>query len=385
MKRILVVAPSNKGTIAWRSLALYKMLAQDKDICAKCVIVHKFKDGYAECEDFDYWDDAVQPLFRKVFAGISQIVWLRRIKKEFKPDTTVSTLISCNTISILSGGKDYKIGNLRGQMESIKNLGFFQYAMIWLQVKYLFPKFDKLYCVSAGVKKSIERNFPRFRKGVLEVVYNNHSFENIINLSKEVLSDEENMVFSNPTIMFCGRIDVNKSPDRLVNAFVSASIPDNYQLAFIGSANDEFKQKLLGIAKSKGMEHRIHFLGYQSNPYKFMARSKAVVSSSFFEGLSGVLIESLILETPVITTNSSVGAWEIMSSIEEYDDSLGGIFRTEDGWIVSNLAAKDASKYEVDVCNMAKAIEEMAVSDLKVKFRFKELIKSERIVEKYKI
>lgn len=116
-----------------------------------------------------------------------------------------------------------------------------------------------------------------------------------------------------------------------------------------------------------------------------MARSKAVVSSSFFEGLSGVLIESLVLETPVITTNSSVGAWEIMSSVEEYDDSLGGIFRTEDGWIVSNLAAKDASKYEVDVCNMAKAIEEMAVSDLKVKFRFKELIKSERIVEKYKI
>ena len=51
----------------------------------------------------------------------------------------------------------------------------------------------------------------------------------------------------------------------------------------------------------------MEFLGFQSNPYKFMNASDLFVMSSKWEGPGHVLIEALGTGCPVITTNSPIG------------------------------------------------------------------------------
>ena len=57
----------------------------------------------------------------------------------------------------------------------------------------------------------------------------------------------------------------------------------------------------------------MEFIGFQSKPMPIIRGAKAVVLSSDSEGLSSVLIESLICGTPVVSTHCPGGVREIMT------------------------------------------------------------------------
>ena len=62
---------------------------------------------------------------------------------------------------------------------------------------------------------------------------------------------------------------------------------------------------------------------------------------SYSEGLPGVLIEALSLNKKIITTNSSLGVWEIMQCLESYSERLVKPFENELGFITSNCDDND--------------------------------------------
>lgn len=386
MKRILVISPSNQGTIALRSLTLYEAISKQPDVEAKLILVHKFKKGYPEFENCEFCTDKVSPVYKKIFAGVEQIIWLRKIKTQFKPDTTISNLFGCSTISVLSGGSDFKIGIFRSPHYSVINRGIIAYISAIFNLLFIYPHLDKLYCVSEFVRRSIVDNFHHIDKSKVETVYNNHDYIKVRKLGEEQLGQMEATIFSNPVVLFCGRLDNNKSPDRLLQAFIKANLPIDFQLVFIGYDQDNLWPALEKYAKNAGIAERVHYLGEKTNPYKYMKRSRVLVSSSYSEGLSGVIIESLILGRPVITTNSSMGAWETMMVADKYDPHFKGVLKTADGWITSNLAKFDKKDFDLDVEAMAQALTAIANGEeVELSFCFLEKIKSENIIQKYLI
>ena len=54
-----------------------------------------------------------------------------------------------------------------------------------------------------------------------------------------------------------------------------------------------------------GLTDRIDFLGFQSNPYKYVSKCDLFVCSSWTEGFSTAATEALIVGTPVCTTDVS--------------------------------------------------------------------------------
>lgn len=61
----------------------------------------------------------------------------------------------------------------------------------------------------------------------------------------------------------------------------------------------------------------IYFIGFQKNPYSWIRRCKLFLLSSLYEGLPNVLIESLLLEVPVISSDCKSGPREILFTHNE--------------------------------------------------------------------
>lgn len=385
MKRILIVAPYNRGTIGLCSLNIYKALQKHSDVTVKCVIVHKYKNGYAEFEECEGCTESASSGLKRVLAGYLQTKWLRNIKKEYRPDITISTLFGCTTISILAGGHDKKIGIFHSPHTQVKGTGWINYQVTLLLYKYLYPRLDGIYCVSNEVKRSIIESFKRISPSKVKVVYNIHDKNTIRAKSMEPLSTEEQSVFSKPVILYCGRLDKNKAPDRLLKAFaMQKKKMEDLQLVIIGNDFDGLWGQLEQYAKQAGISDSVHYWGRQANPYKYMKHAKALVSCSYSEGLPGVLIESLLLDTPVITTNSSEGVWEILSCDNDYQPQLKGMYVAGKGIITSNLSCKDRNEYESDIQALSDALEQiMFPGKCADPFFFEEKISAENVVKKY--
>lgn len=378
-KKILIVIPSNKGTIALCSLNLYLALLKIKDIDVKAVIVHKIPNGLEEFEGCEWFMDHVSSGMQRLGVAIRQTVWLRKIKKEFVPDITISTLFSCSTISVLSGGKDFKIGIFHSPHQQVKAAGKLAYLSTLLIYSFIYPFLNRLCCVSSEVKRSILDSFPTIPKKKVEVVYNIHNTDRLFSLANEPLSDEEHAVFENPVVLYCGRLDKNKAPERLLMAFGESDLlKKSYHLVYIGVDTDSLWNRLEAEAHQMDVIENVHYWGAQKNPYKYMSRAKVLVSCSFSEGLPGVLIESLFLNVPVISTNSSEGVWEILNCADCYDSQLQSYHITDNGVITSNTGNP-----KIDIPNLKWALEYIDSMEYEnVPFNFGNKVLPENVIYK---
>jgi glycosyltransferase involved in cell wall biosynthesis len=75
-----------------------------------------------------------------------------------------------------------------------------------------------------------------------------------------------------------------------------------------GTDSDDFARLVQGF----GLADRVRGLGFQTNPYRYLARSTVLVLSSRREGLPTVLVEALALGVPVVATDCPSGPREIL-------------------------------------------------------------------------
>jgi glycosyltransferase involved in cell wall biosynthesis len=72
------------------------------------------------------------------------------------------------------------------------------------------------------------------------------------------------------------------------------------EVCIVGEGSE--KQNLQRLSKALGVDNRIHFLGFVSNPIDVYEAMDAFVLCSLREGLPNVLLEALALEVPVVAT-----------------------------------------------------------------------------------
>ena len=182
------------------------------------------------------------------------------------------------------------------------------------EAQICYNNFDKIVCVSESSKHSFE-NIYRLSIPV-EVYYNTNDTEKILKLSKEFLEDCSSFKDEKFNIICLGKIIENKGFDRMIRV-VSKLIQSGYnvQLYILGTGNQ--KESLEKLCEKLGVKKYISFLGYQTNPYKYLVRSDLYVCSSYREGFSTAATEALIVGTPVCTVNVS-GMKEMLGNENEY-------------------------------------------------------------------
>ena len=119
-----------------------------------------------------------------------------------------------------------------------------------------------------------------------------------------------------------GRLEPQKRWDRLVAAFAQLA-DQQVKLVIYGEGGS--RAALEAQIDRLCLRDRVALPGYAADPAPAITAAAVVVLTSDFEGVPGVLRESLALGTPVVATESSVAIREIVSAPE-----LGSVIARDD-------------------------------------------------------
>lgn len=181
------------------------------------------------------------------------------------------------------------------------------------EAKECYSKFDNTVCVSKWVKDYFAKTFD-FKKPI-EVLYNTIESEHILLKSDEKIDD---VSFSSEYINICsvGKITKVKGFERLASIhkrLLAEGIKNRVYILGIG----EEKASIQKYIEENNLAESFIFLGYNTNPYKYVKNCDLYVCSSYSEGFSTSVTESLIVGTPVVTTLCS-GMYEMLGENNEY-------------------------------------------------------------------
>jgi glycosyltransferase involved in cell wall biosynthesis len=135
----------------------------------------------------------------------------------------------------------------------------------------------------------------------VQTIYNPFDFEYIRKRGEEPVEIGYDYVISPSAFREQKRYDI------LLDAF--SNIKTGIKLVILATPHP----KLVEMIKERGLEERVEILGFQQNPYKYIKQAKLLVLASDREGLPTILIESLILGTPVVSTDCPTGPSEILT------------------------------------------------------------------------
>jgi glycosyltransferase involved in cell wall biosynthesis len=348
MKKVLIVVAGNNGTIGRCSLNLYRAFKDRVDVNVKCVVIHRFQDGFEGFNDCEFFSDAHKNQENSIR---SQVKWLNGIKRDFCPDLTISTLHSTDVLNCLAKGNDKRVGIFHAPHKQGKAFGLVKYLLMMLPYYFLFRRLDLCSCVSKEVEEDL-RSLNFTKEDRIKTIYNIHNVNEITAKAKEPVTDlpEELSYF-----IYCGRLDANKAPIRAIKAL--AQLKTDTSLVFVGKGEESFVQEVKKQVDEMRLNDRIFFLGAKDNPYPYIKGAKALVSCSYSEGLPGVIIEAMALGVPVVSTNSSLGIWEILMADASYDKQLSSVVETKYGIITSNLSIGNKDEEENDTHYLAVGLE----------------------------
>lgn len=170
-----------------------------------------------------------------------------------------------------------------------------------------YRKYDRVVCVSEDVRRSFQEMYGPVAETA--IVYNCYDDVEILHKAEKQVSEEEAR-----TIIAIGRLTAQKGFDRLLR--VHKRLIDEgirYQLKILGEGED--RKALEAFVEQNGLTDTVALCGFQENPYPMLKNAAFYVCSSRYEGFSTTVIESLILGTPVVTTDCT-GMREILGDSE---------------------------------------------------------------------
>ncbi|RDB41840.1 glycosyltransferase [Halomonas sp. DQ26W] len=163
----------------------------------------------------------------------------------------------------------------------------------------------KVIAVSKGVKENLE-NVVGLKAELIIPIYNPYEREPFVAMASEPAQFPEGEYF-----LCVAALEPRKQHERLLRAYARSGV--NTPLVIMGKGKPEHEAAILEQIEALGLENRVIMAGYHRNPYPWIAQAKAVILTSDTEGLPRVLIEALLLHTPVISTDCPSGPREILT------------------------------------------------------------------------
>lgn len=154
---------------------------------------------------------------------------------------------------------------------------------------------------SEGAGKDLVDNLG-VRDAHIELIYNYIDVDTIRNLSQK----QNPNIPSESFAIYVGRNSSAKRLDVLLRAWKIADLP--YKMVLLTKPSLALEK----LIEKERIEDRVVIAGFQKNPYPWIKAAEMLVLSSDREGLPNVLLESLWLNTKVVSTDCPSGPREIL-------------------------------------------------------------------------
>lgn len=105
-------------------------------------------------------------------------------------------------------------------------------------------------------------------------------------------------------MIYVGRLEAEKGVDLLLNAWADAFQPDQpVRLVLVGTGS--MQAQLEALAKARGCAHQLEFVGHSDDVAQHLMAADIGVLTSYAEGLSNTLLESMASALPMIGSRVS--------------------------------------------------------------------------------
>jgi glycosyltransferase involved in cell wall biosynthesis len=239
---------------------------------------------------------------------------ISKVVSSYNPDIIHAHDVKASIIASQFAKKVKVISHIHGNDErKMGKLTLKSFLYNWVS-----KKFSKIFWVS---KSCFDKyHFKNKVADKSEILYNIIDIEK---LKEKALADPNNYDYD---ICILGRLVEVKNPTRALNILkdVIERRPET-KCAFIGDG--ELRDACEEFVKSNNLSNNIHFLGFQSNPYKILHDSRLLLMSSINEGTPMAVLEAFALGIPLVSTRVD-GAVELITDNRMgylYDDNRDAV------------------------------------------------------------
>ena len=176
-----------------------------------------------------------------------------------------------------------------------------------------YNKFDRIIGVSEDVRRTFLAALPV--RPPMQVLYNTNESDDILRKSQEPVDID---LFSPDEfkLVGVGKLLKSKGFDRMAR-IVKRLKDEGYPVHLYALGVGPLREELEKCISENHLEKQITLLGYQTNPYKYVAKCDLFICASFAEGFSTAATEALIVGTPVCTVEVS-GMKEMLGENNEW-------------------------------------------------------------------
>ncbi|MDO5544823.1 MAG: glycosyltransferase [Eubacteriales bacterium] len=241
---------------------------------------------------------------------------LSRVIREQKPDLIHAHDMRAGLFSALCCGKIPLVSHIHNNAYDARGLSP-------KTVGYLIAGFKAKHILWVSQSSFDGYAFHKFFAKKSSVLYNIIDTQQI---SDKKMQDLQTYDFD---MIYVGRLTFQKDPQRLMRlcARLKQDKPD-LKVAIVGTG--ELLEEAQSLCKSLNIQENVHFLGFQSNPIKMVADSKAMILTSRWEGTPMCALEAMYLGTPVVSTPSD-GMKDLL------EDGVSGYLTDDDEQMAQDL------------------------------------------------
>jgi len=218
--------------------------------------------------------------------NFQNILKLKRIIEQEKPDVIISFLTTSNIVSILAA----KLANIPVIVSERSNYDFLS-SKIWQMIrKTVYPLADHL---------------------VVQSQYDLQKYSFVKNRSiiqNPLFFDETQCTKKEKIILAAGRLDYIKGFDLLIEAY--SKLQTDWKLLIVGEGAE--RKKLEQIIKDKKLKDKIQLPGRSENMFEYYSKASIFALSSRMEGFPNVLVEAMACGCAVVAFDCKTGPSEII-------------------------------------------------------------------------
>jgi glycosyltransferase involved in cell wall biosynthesis len=349
-KRVLMLIPNLGMGGAQRSFAkVANWLCEEFEVKVVCFD----KDDQTEypfcTESTALGESSGAGILSKIFNAFKRIRQLRRIKKDWKPDISISFLEGADFLNILTNTNEPKVLSIRGSKRydpHIKGLQGFIRRRILIPV--LYSRSSLIISISKGVAHELKQDYPGLSKKIV-TVFNGYK---ITPVSVKDIGKKHIL------LTWAGRFGDEKGLLEWCALFAKLQ-KGNEKLRLLLLGHGPMQESAESILNSSGLRLKraqefdnsvfddvdVVICKAGSRYEEYLSKGDLFIFTSPSEGFGNVLIEAMQAGLPVLSADGKWGPREILAPEKSYNQQLSYPAYEKYGILLPNIVGRAIEEY----------------------------------------